>query len=106
MPSILVIREGTIVYGGAPGQSNFYTTSSAAERTGGSADKLFQGLQVGKHPTHGYRPGMTAYEVAEDTQAAFGRALANPQHGDGGLPQIVVRDYQSVLRPVYSVPLK
>ncbi|MFC3123054.1 hypothetical protein [Agaribacter flavus] len=58
------------------------------------------------HPVTGlYRPGVTAYEVIQDIPAAFGRTLANPQHGTGGLPQIVIENYQDYLRPLYSLPL-
>lgn len=102
----ITLKKGTVIYGGAPGQSNFYTTASALERSGGSSSSLFQGLQVSPHPSFGYRPGVTAYEVMDDLPAAFGRTLANPQHGAGGLPQIVIENYDSVLKPIYSVPLK
>lgn len=102
----ITLKQGTVVFGGAPGQSNFYTTASALERAGGSAETFFSGLQVSPHPLYGYRPGVTAYEVISDSPAAFGRTLTNPQHGVGGLPQIVIDNYQSVLRPIYSVPLK
>lgn len=102
----IALKEGKIIYGGAPGQTPFYTTASALRRSGGSAEKLFQGLQVAPHPEFGYRPGVTAYEVVRDTPAAFGRTLANPQHGAGRLPQIVIEDYRDALRPIYSVPLQ
>jgi hypothetical protein len=101
----VTLKQGTIVYGGAPGQSHFYTTADAVEKTGRSASRLFQGLQVAPHPIFSYRPGVTAYEVTEDVVVAFGRALANPQHGQGGLPQIVIENYERFLRPVYSIPL-
>jgi hypothetical protein len=101
----ITLRQGTIIHGGAPGQSAFYTTGSAVERAGGSASRLFQGTQVSPHPSLGYRPGVTAYEVIKDAPAAFGRSLANPQYGAGRLPQIVVPEYENVLRPLYSTPL-
>ena len=85
-----------------PGQSSFYTTGSAIRRTGDSAADIFQGLQVAPHPVHGYRPALTAYEVIDDIPAAFGRTLANPQNGAGGLPQIVIPNWQGSLRPVHT----
>ncbi len=101
----ITLRKGTIVYGGHPGQSAFYTTASGLKRSEGSASLLFQGLQVARHPTRGYRPGVMAYEVVEDVPAAFGRALANPHHGAGRLPQIVVPGFEAALRPVNMIPL-
>jgi hypothetical protein len=48
---------------------------------------------------------MTAYEVTEDTPAAMALTRANPKHGDGGLPQVYVPEYESTMKPLYSVPL-
>ncbi len=101
----ITLKKGTIIYGGDPGQSAFYTTGSAIGRTGDSATDIFQGLQVAAHPVHGYRPAMTAYEVTADVPAAFGRSLANPQHGAGRLPQIVLPNYKDFLRPIHTAPL-
>lgn len=72
---------------------------------GDSATDIFQGLQSAPHPVHGYRPAMTAYEVHGDVPAAFGRTLANPQHGVGGLPQVVVPNFKGFLRPINTSPL-
>jgi hypothetical protein len=67
---------------------------------------MFEGLQVKENDIHGYRPGMTAYVVTADTPGAIALTRANPDHGDGGLPQLYVPAFKSVLEPVYSVPLK
>ncbi|MDE9542946.1 hypothetical protein [Xenorhabdus bovienii] len=80
----ITVKKDTILMAGAPGQGNFYTTVSAIERSGFSQEGVFKGLQVMPHPQFGYRPGMTAYRVLEDTPAAFGIVRANPQHGAGG----------------------
>lgn len=109
----ITLKKGQIIYGGAPGQTEFYTTASALRRSGGSSEGLFKGLQVAPsdpkytHSVTGlYRPGVTAYEVLSDIPAAFGRTLSNPAHGPGGLPQIFIENYQNALKPLYSVPLK
>lgn len=111
----ITLSKGTVIYGGTPGQSEFYTTKSALERSGFSSERLFDGLQVApgdpsRIPTHSItglnRPGVTAYEVINDIPAAFGRTLANPGQGSGGLPQIVIENYQDFLKPIYSIPLK
>ena len=39
-----------------------------------------------------------AYEVLDDTPAAFALAVANPAHGRGWLPQVVVPSYVDSLR--------
>ena len=109
----ITLKKGKIIYGGVPGQSEFYTTTSGVMRSGGSAEKLYQGLQVAQsddqyfNPVTGlYRSCVGAYEVLEDAPAAFGRAIANPHHGDGGFPQIFVENYQSVLKLIYVIPLE
>lgn len=71
----ITLKKGTVIYGGYPGQSAFYTTSSAIRRAGDSASSLFQGLQVARHPVRGYRSNVAAYEVIEDVPAAFGRSI-------------------------------
>jgi RHS repeat-associated protein len=108
----ITLKKGRVVFGGAPGQSEFYTTASGLHRSGGSSGSLFRGLQVKPggprqiHPVTGrYRPGMTAYEVINDSPAAFGRALANPQYGSGRFPQMAIPNYEESLRPLYSIPL-
>lgn len=99
------LKEGTIVYGGVPGQSGFVTTAEGIVASEQNAASLFKGLQVAPNPTLGYRPGVTMYRVTADTEAAFSQALANPQFGSGGLPQYYIPNFKS-LEPVLSIPLK
>lgn len=94
----ITLKKGTIIYSGFPGQGAFYTTSSALRRAANSADALWKGLQVAKHEQFAQRTRMAAYEVVEDTPAAFGVALANIKNGAGGYPQIVVPSYRTSLR--------
>lgn len=96
----IMLKKGTTIFGGYPGQSVFYTTMSAMRRAGESPTSLFGGLQVRFHPIHGYRSRFAAYEVMEDTAAAIGLAVANPQYGAGRLPQLVVPSYASSLRRI------
>jgi hypothetical protein len=100
----ITLKKGTMVYAGEPGVTGFFTTSSAIRRTDLDATALFEGLQVS--PRNGlYRPGVTAFEILEDTPAAFGITRANPKHGKGGLPQLYIPDHSEVTRPVVSYPL-
>ncbi|WP_420138299.1 PAAR domain-containing protein [Sphingomonas sp.] len=101
----ITLKKGTVIYAGDPGQSNYYTTPRAVQRSGGDAEALFKGLQVKPHEQFGYRPNVRAYEVTEDTPAAFGITRANPQYGEGGLPQIYIPEY-STLKPLDVTPLR
>jgi RHS repeat-associated protein len=101
----IMLKKGTIVFSGHPGQSAFYTTLSALRRSGGSASKLFDGLQVRFHEKYGYRSRIAAFEVLEDTPAAMALAIANGTHGSGWLPQIFVPSFESSLRRLTDFPL-
>jgi hypothetical protein len=101
----ITLKKGNILYAGYPGQSAFYTTASAMRRAGNSSSALFAGLQVAVHETKGLRIRAAAYEVLEDTPAAFALALANQTHGPGWLPQVVVPSYLTSLRYLHDFPL-
>lgn len=104
----ITLKKGTVIVQGAGGnQTPFFMPQSAIRKSGGSKTKLFQGLQVAPHPTKGYRNGVTYYVVQKDTKVAFGRTLKNPQHGKGGLGQIVVRPQDlKNLNSTHSLKLK
>ena len=102
----ITLKKGTILYGGFPGQTAFYTTSSALRRSGDSASRLFRGLQMREHDTLGYRSRLAAYEVVDETSAAFGLAIANTAYGTGRLPQVVVPSYETSLRFVLDFPIE
>jgi RHS repeat-associated protein len=94
----IVLKKGTLVYGGFPGQGAFYTTARSIRRAGASASRLWDGLQIAAHDTLPPRARMAVYEILEDTQAAFGLALANAANGAGGYAQIVVPSFRTSLR--------
>lgn len=58
---------------------------------------MFEGLQVEKHPIHGYRGQMQGYLFSEDIVSTYGITNANPQLGKGGLPQYFVPDVQDLI---------
>ncbi|MGN6482548.1 hemagglutinin repeat-containing protein [Luteibacter sp.] len=103
------LKPGTLIVGASPGQGNYYTTISGYTRTGGDVISYYQGLQVAPNlmiaARDVVRDGVTIYRVPAETPAAFARALANPQWGKGGLPQIFVPDY-SALQPVLTIPFE
>jgi len=98
----ITIKKGTKVWGGAPGQSNFYTTEEVMQAVGNDATKLNQGLHVGKGNYPQFRPGMTQYEVTQDSIVGYSKALANPQYGAGGFDQYYISNYESILKPIKS----
>ena len=101
----ITLKKGTILYAGYPGQSAFLTTAGAMRRAGHSSTALFGGLQVAIHESKGPRVRAAAFEVMEDTPAAFALALANGKHGPGWLPQVVVPSYMTSLRYLNDFPL-
>jgi len=96
------LKKGDIVWGGAPGQSNFFTMNDVMKFVGTDATKLNQGLQIGKGKYPLYRQGMTKYEVQQNITVGYSKALANPKHGAGGFDQYFIIDYQNTLKPVVS----
>ena len=105
------LSQGTYVVGAAPEQSEFYTTLEGFNGTDGTAESYYQNLQIGPNTTNPdfppYRRGVTIYQVNTDgLPAASSNALANPQFGPGGAPQLFIPGYQNSLTPVYSIPFK
>ncbi len=101
----ITLRRGTIVYGGVPGQTNFYVDAASLERAGGVSDLLARGTQVKPHDVLGYRPAVKAYRVIQDVEAAIGIARANPRYGPGTMRQVVVRDFEGVLESIVELPM-
>ena len=79
-----VVKKGTILYRGEPNGTEYFTTLDAIEQSGGDATNVFEGLQVEKHPIHGYRGEMQGYVFNEEIASAYGITNANPQFGKGG----------------------
>ncbi|MDH4259571.1 MAG: hypothetical protein OEW16_04630 [Gammaproteobacteria bacterium] len=101
----IMLKKGTIIFGGDPGQSAFYTTASALRRSDGSANILFDGLQIAISRNHPRRTSVAAYELIEDTPAAFALAIANVKYGAGWFPQVVVPSFEVSMRFLREVPL-
>ncbi|MDD2592508.1 MAG: hypothetical protein PHN21_06865, partial [Erysipelotrichaceae bacterium] len=66
------LKKGTKIWGGTPGQSNFYTSGEVMNIVGNDATKLSNGLQISKKGFTHYREGMTEYVLKKvlklDTQ--------------------------------------
>ncbi|WP_423257803.1 RHS repeat domain-containing protein [Enterobacter asburiae] len=92
------LNKGDIIYGGVPGQTEFYLSQSTLNEAEGSMSSLWKSAQVKPHDVFGYRPQVQAYEVLKDTDIATSVVTANPHLGEGGAIQYFVKDYQVVLR--------
>ena len=106
-----VVKKGTILYRGEPNGTEYFTTLDAIEQSGVDATNVFEGLQVEKHPIHGYRGEMQGYVFNEEIASAYGITNANPQFGKGGLPQYFVpnaNDYiqKGILVKVDNITLR
>lgn len=100
------LKQGERVYGGLPGQTEFYTSETSIERSELDSVKFFRGLQVAKHASRGYRRTIGVYEVQNTIRVPAGKALANPQFGEGGFDQYVISNYQHVLKLVDTIELE
>ena len=101
----ITIKEGMVIYRGEPNGTEYFTTKSAIERSGKKATKIFEGLQVEKNPIHGYRGNMQGYKTTKDIRVAYGITKANPQFGQGGLPQIFVPEAERLIRQGILMPV-
>ncbi|WP_071593026.1 MULTISPECIES: hypothetical protein [Serratia] len=97
-----MLKEGDIVYGGAPGQSGFYFDKATLNAAGGSRQKLWESLQVLPHEKFGFRSKIQAYRVKREVVAGTGKALSQDQSrfGKGGGTQYFLSNYKIVLEPI------
>lgn len=97
-----MLKEGDIVYGGAPGQSGFYFDKATLEAANGSRQKLWESLQVLPHEKYGLRSKIQMYRVKRDAIAGTGQALSPDTEmlGSGGGTQFFLSNYKKVLEPI------
>jgi filamentous hemagglutinin len=103
--SMTTLKPGSIVYGGVPGQSAFYTDFGTVRASGLNAQSLFESTQVAPHPVYGYRPAVQAYRVTSELTVPGGSALNNPAFGAGGGTQFFIPNYNKALVPIRQFPL-
>ncbi len=104
--SMVTIPKGTILYGGLPGQSVFYTDFKSVKASGLNKTVLWQGLQVRPHPDLGYRPQLGVYRVLQDLRVPYGEASANIDFGPGGFTQYYIQNFKSTLELIKTIDLK
>ena len=103
---VFEISAHTKLYGGLPGQSEFYSVEKSLLSVNYDKVKYWQSLQVAPHPTFGFRPKVGEYTVTTLIKVAVSKTLANPQYGQGGAWQVFVDDYTKKITFVKEIPLK
>lgn len=103
---VFEISANTKLYGGLPGQSEFYSVEKSLLDVNSDKVKYWESLQVAPHPTFGFRPKVGEYTVNTLIKVAVSKTLANPQFGTGGAWQVFVDDYTKKITFVKEIPLK
>lgn len=103
---VFEIGANTKLYGGLPGQSEFYSVEKSLLEVDYDKVKYWESLQVAPHPTFGFRPKVGEYYVHAIIKVAVSKTLANPQYGKGGGWQVFVDDYHKKITFVKEIPLK
>lgn len=100
----IVLKKGTRVYGGVPGQSSFYTKKEGIEDSGHVSRELWSRLQVAPHQKLGFRQEVQEYEITNDIKAAEAIVASNTDAGIGGLTQYFIKknDWKSSVKAVGS----
>lgn len=96
--TMTTLKKGDAVYGGLPGQSNYYTTVDSILAANGNRQTLGELLQVIPHPEKGYRPNVGEYVLTKDVRIPMGATNANPHLGVGNCTQFFINRHQNMLR--------
>jgi len=100
------IPAGLDLYGGLPGQSEYYSIDQTLIAADTMKVAYWESLQVKAHPTFGYRPEVGIFDLNATTTVAIARTLANSQYGAGGAWQIYVADYTTDLTALDTINLQ
>jgi hypothetical protein len=104
--AIATIPAGLDLYGGLPGQSEYYTIDQTLIDADTMKVPYWESLQVKAHPTFGYRPNVGVFDLNTVTTVAIARTLANPAYGAGGAWQIYVENYGTDLTALDTIILQ
>ncbi len=100
------IPAGLDLYGGLPGQSEYYTIAQTLIDADTLQVPYWESLQVQAHPTFGYRPMVGIFDLDKTITVAIARTLANTQYGAGGAWQIYVENFEDDLTVLDTIDLK
>ncbi len=103
---VFEIPADTKLYGGLPGQSEFYSIEQSLKAVNNNKIKYWESLQVAPNPTMGFRPRVGEFLLNLPTKVAVSFTLANPQFGKGGAWQIFVIDFQHKLTKIREINLE
>ena len=103
---VFEISANTNLYGGLPGQSEFYSVEKCILDAKFDKVNYWESLQVAPHPTFGFRPKVGEYTVNTIIKVAVSKTLANPKYGQGGAWQVFVDDYTKKITFVKEILLK
>lgn len=101
----IILKKGDVIYRGEPNGSEYFTTKEVIKNSENNATKIYEGLQVEKHPVFGYRKTMTGYKINSNVEAATGLTKANPQFGAGGSQQIFVPSVDELIEKGILTPI-
>ena len=102
---IVKIPRGTKIYGGLPGQTEFYSIEKSLRDVGYDMKKYWQSLQVKENEKLGYRTKVGEFELLHDLEVGIAKTLNNPQFGVGGAWQIFVENFKKDLSLIREIDL-
>lgn len=91
------LYPGQKVYGGIPGQSEYYTDEETLKEFANSPEDLWAALQVGAHPVRGFRTQVAEYDVIAPVTVPAARCTRNGIYGAGGGFQYMIVPYHQIL---------
>jgi hypothetical protein len=94
------------LYGGLPGQSEFYSIEQSLKAVNNNKVKYWESLQVRPDSTRGFRPKVGEFLLNTPTKVAVSITLANPQFGKGGAWQVFVVDFKNKLTKIKEINLE
>ena len=103
---VFEIPAHTRLYGGLPGQSEFYSIEQSLKAVNNNKVKYWESLQVAPNPTMGFRPKVGEFSLNISTKVAVSITLANPQFGKGGAWQVFLIDFQQKLTKINEIILE
>lgn len=91
------LAPGDKVYGGYPGQSEYYTNAETIRAYASSPVAIWAALQVKTNLNYGRRVQLAEYMVLYPVCVPAGHCTNNDDYGPGGGFQYLIKDYQQLL---------
>jgi hypothetical protein len=94
---VVELRPGDRLYGGWPGQTEYYTDAETIRAFGSTPVAMWAALQVHANPTYGRRMYIAEYDVLWPVCVPAGRCRNNSSYGTGGGFQYMIVDHDQLL---------